>query len=534
MDIRKITVIVSLIAAFLTLAAVGVVGASTNGSTYTVNSTKDEVDKTPGDNICSSTPSNVCTLRAAVMESNAHTGMDTVSLGQATYKLTISGRDAKTFNAAKGDLDITDDTKLYGFSMFATFIDAQKIDRVFDFADGVTVDMTSMDLKNGDSLEESGGALRSYAYQASLEFVKVEDSEGWGGGGIANLGSLMTLQRVIVNHNKVVLNPGGGLYNMGGLTMIESSIMNNDGHSGGGFTNGGTAMIVNSTFSGNKGTGDGGGIANFGAMDVSNITVTNNTSDYDSSGDGNGGGIFNLQNATFVVRNSIIAGNLDGQNDDDKDCMGNFTSGGYNLIGHNWLCAGFSNATHDLVGGVNNTIDPKLEPLAKIGYTYMHALKSGSPAIDKGNFAGCKDKYGVLIPLDQRLLARAVNGDGAGGLECDIGSYEYGSAKPTPTPTTIPPCSGKPAAPTLDTPANTAEVQQKNVPLNWDGKLCTTKYKVQVRMDAKKGPKADKKTLQTTEYTTKKLAKGHTYFWSVKGCNSDGCTKSATFTFEIK
>lgn len=100
----------------LTLGIVGVVGAATNSNTYTVNSTKDEVDKTPGDNICAHTPWNVCTLCMAVMESNAHAGTDTVSLGQTTYKLTISGRDGNTPNAAKGDLDILDDTNLYGLA----------------------------------------------------------------------------------------------------------------------------------------------------------------------------------------------------------------------------------------------------------------------------------------------------------------------------------------------------------------------------------------------------------------------------------
>jgi len=159
---------------------------------------------------------------------------------------------------------------------------------------------------------------------------------------------------------------------------------------------------------------------------------------------------------------------------------------------------------------------------------------SDSPVIDKGNFQGCTGHFGVAIVLDQRGFVRPVDGDNVAGNWCDIGAIEYKSNHaPTATPKPIV-CDTKPAKPTLDTPDNAAEVTNPQVALNWDGVVCATKYKVMVRQDSKKGLKADKKSVQTSEYITKKLAKKHTYFWNVKACNDFGCTKSQWYTFDLK
>jgi hypothetical protein len=47
-------------------------------ATFTVNSTVDAVDATPGDGACA-TSSGTCTLRAGVMEANALAGADVVT-----------------------------------------------------------------------------------------------------------------------------------------------------------------------------------------------------------------------------------------------------------------------------------------------------------------------------------------------------------------------------------------------------------------------------------------------------------------------
>ena len=63
------------------------VGTAEAGLTFTVNSTADTADAAIGDGVCR-TSLNVCTLRAAIAEANAHAGPDTINFG-------IAGSDVK-------------------------------------------------------------------------------------------------------------------------------------------------------------------------------------------------------------------------------------------------------------------------------------------------------------------------------------------------------------------------------------------------------------------------------------------------------
>jgi trimeric autotransporter adhesin len=81
--------------------------APAHGASFTVNATHDAVDAAPGDGVCADA-TGACTLRAAVMETNALPGADTVSMENTLccdHALTISG--AGEDGAASGDLDVT-------------------------------------------------------------------------------------------------------------------------------------------------------------------------------------------------------------------------------------------------------------------------------------------------------------------------------------------------------------------------------------------------------------------------------------------
>ena len=69
---------------------------------FTVNSTIDEPDAIPGDGVCLSTPSGVCTLRAAVMEANFLGGSHSITL-PCNYVLTSGHIDITTSIAITGD-----------------------------------------------------------------------------------------------------------------------------------------------------------------------------------------------------------------------------------------------------------------------------------------------------------------------------------------------------------------------------------------------------------------------------------------------
>jgi len=120
------------------------------------------------------------------------------------------------------------------------------------------------------------------------------------------------------------------------------------------------------------------------------------------------------------------------------DLFGEFSSGGYNLVGVGDGSFGLSNGTNqDQVGSGGSPIAPLLGPLADNGGPTLTVLPlTGSPAIDKG-FAGG-------VTTDQRLRARVFDdgavANAAGGDGSDVGACERGAGTVdvSPGPPTVP------------------------------------------------------------------------------------------------
>src|SRR4051812_18327090 len=120
-----------LIMSLLGLCLAGGVVATRAGTTFTVNSTTDAVDAIPGDGVCETAPSNgLCTLRAAIQETNALAGADTLNVPAGTYRLTIAGRYEDA--AATGDLDVQGGLTINGAGAGRTIIDGNDADRVLE------------------------------------------------------------------------------------------------------------------------------------------------------------------------------------------------------------------------------------------------------------------------------------------------------------------------------------------------------------------------------------------------------------------
>ncbi len=611
MNIQKLVSIVGLLAGLFALLGVLALGtrayAAPQAKTFTVNYILDEPDALAGDGKCESAPSAKCTLRAAIQEANAFPGADTIVLpANNTFPLTRSGDDNSALN---GDLDISESVTIVGGNRQTTVIDGNQLSRVFEIVKtSQTVQISDLTIQNGKDSFEAGGLKSTNGILTLTRVIMKNNSAGSYGGALGLNGSVNIVDSEFANnsapyggvifsnselniqhsyfHNNASSNGQGGLGDGGVLyfsgspvRIFDSALLYNDSYDGGAIYNRAPLAIVNSTIGENHALGNGGGIYNLdGTVDLFNVTIAYNKADYDAQYGGDGGGIFIYDGTTVTLRNSILGSNVDnsppGQfpNSHPHNCKGALTTYGYNLISNNYGCSGpVHNQNGDRVGNALFQIDPQIENSAKLngGATLNYALKAGSQAIDTGNPNGCVDPDGSALPTDQRGYVRPWNG-GVNGVRCDMGSYEYNSAKPTATPTNTPTktatptktntptktptmtstatrtatatatqpnntCDTKPAAPILDKPKANAEVKSQTPKLDWNDVQCATKYKAVVKKDAKNGVKAFKKVVTVSQVKTTALEKGHTYYWFVKACNAQKqCTKSAWGTFTVK
>jgi predicted outer membrane repeat protein len=190
----------------------------------------------------------------------------------------------------------------------------------------------------------------------------------------------------------------------GSTFSTNSSQGNNGGYGGAIYNYEGTLTVTNSTFSQNSATTSGGAIySSEGTVRISNSTFGNNPENI------GGGGALSNAGSTVLIQNSIVANGGNGGN-----CAGTITSKGYNLSSD-------STCYFSGPGDINNT-NPKLGALGNNGGpTQTMALQQGSPALDAGNPAGCRDFAGKLLTTDQRGLPRPGGGETTG---CDKGAYE--------------------------------------------------------------------------------------------------------------
>src|SRR5262249_20333611 len=122
------------------------------------------------------------------------------------------------------------------------------------------------------------------------------------------------------------------------------------------------------------------------------------------------------------LQNSIVWGSSSGIN-----CNAPVTDGGNNLQYPDNTC-----------GSTIPVTDPQLSPLADNGGpTQTMALQKHSPAIDAGDNAACA--AAPINNLDQRSVARPIDGNEDRVAICDIGAFEAPAfEKPSPTPKNAP------------------------------------------------------------------------------------------------
>lgn len=273
-----------------------------NAQDFNVSINTDTPDVNIGDGICLDAGGE-CSLRAAVMESNALGGIHEIQLSAGTYTFSIAGMNED--GALSGDLDLDADITIVGISALNTLINGDSLDRIFHVLPGNNV---------------------------SLSFLTIEEGylNSGIGGGILNEGTL-DLIGVHVSSNVCELNQGGtteggfggGVANLGVIQCNSSSVFNNTARGGRG-TNG-----ANGGGGGGSTPGLGGGFFNAasGVIDLVNVTISGNRAigGMYSGGSGNGGN-FNMSGNAGAGINAGAGGATSGGA--GGDASGDFSGGG--------------------------------------------------------------------------------------------------------------------------------------------------------------------------------------------------------------
>jgi CSLREA domain-containing protein len=396
------------------------------GATIEVNTVEDE-DNSDGD----------CSLREAILAAASDSardacppgsGADVVFLPPGTYPVS-------------GSIALSTEIELRGSGAGVTFLDGGGTSKILRRSGAAALLMvTDLTLQNGYAGFGDGGSCFSQGsgYTTIMRYVRFLNCTAGGRGGAIYSSGTLTLEDSFLQGNQAsggptANNSGGAIYTTGGeLTLIRTTFMDNiasdvslDGQGGAihhGASNG-SLTIIDSTFAGNQGK-YGGAISAFGTVSIAGSVFYNNGDGAitfsgidktmeitNSTFSGNMGGAVESGGETFI-RSSTFANNTLGYSvygfpntvhlkhtilmrTDGDNCGGTVSSDGYNLdnVGTCPLAG-----TGDILGS-----DPLLAVLGDNGGpTHTMALLPGSPAIDAGDPAGCTDRLGTLLTVDQR------------------------------------------------------------------------------------------------------------------------------------
>jgi hypothetical protein len=359
-------------------------------------------------------------LRQAIIDATANSAANTI---QFNILLTDPGYDVTTNRFTISLVSQLPDLPLAPLTIDnqtgrGVTIQGNNTFRIFTLVNSAVVNLNNLTVRQGSSNGGLGGGI--YMGNSATLFltscVVSNNSATNGGGGIwLNDSGVLHVLNSTISNNTTTSGNGGGVYlnNSGTLNITSSTVSGNAATvgGGGGIFNGvsGTVNATNITVYGNRAGDLGGGILNNATATINSSTISGNVA---TNG---GGGMYN--NFTATMNNSLIAVNTGADGPDllGRGSRGKPFTGNNNLIGNADGCEAFGPTTNQL-GSTGSPINPLLGPLQDNGGpTFTLALLANSPAIDSGTTA---------LASDQRGISRPRDGDGVGGSQSDVGSFE--------------------------------------------------------------------------------------------------------------
>ena len=329
-------------------------------------------------------------LREALAIAATQSGLDTIAFAPWIDNLVLGSQ-----------LSINSDVEIVGPGAGSLTIDGNE-GRIFSVVSSVDATIRGMTLTNGKVTGNNHGGAVYNDGSLKLDKVIVDGNEaGQNGGGVFSNGKLHVIDSTFSNN--IASNRGGAIATLSNLEdaiVIENSTFYLNQAAGGGAirlngSTGGSAKIVQSTFSDNTSTAEGGAISttSFAAP----LTVINSTISSNHADSGLGGGI-SINGGSVIAHNSIIAANT-ASTTAGNDIDGGLASGSdYNLLGEQEGSQPGNKVLED---------DPGLLSLGDYGGSVKtRPLTDSSPAIDHGNDSLAKDVDNNSLLFDQRRYVR--------------------------------------------------------------------------------------------------------------------------------
>ncbi len=274
--------------------------------TFTVNSTADTHDASPGNGICADGGGH-CTLRAAVEEANALAGDDTITLPAGTYGLTLDSY-----------INVTTNVTVNGAGRTTTILNGSQNDaQAFRVASSGRLALNDLRIQDFDYM----GAIDNEQGTVVIDNCAVSDNYHYygngTGGAIENRGGVVTISSSTLSVNRAAKD-GGAIYNDGGTVTISWNTILSGNEAIGGpsqrawggaiYSSGGNVYINNySEVTGNQAYTGGGAIGmSGGTLTIFLSQVSGNT--VDASGWDGGGAIYSHA-ATVTIENTLLANN---------------------------------------------------------------------------------------------------------------------------------------------------------------------------------------------------------------------------------